>query len=109
MLKSCLCILFLIQGSTVFWGFNFLKVGGLKPYKLPECILAGGKKLYQRRFYKTGSQFYEMFPKRGILLHLTYRIWGFLHLKRPVQQGFKQLLGGVLVGDDVFFQLFGFG
>jgi len=39
--------------------------------------------------YKKGSRFYEMFPKRGILLHLSYRIWGFFHFKRPVQQGFE--------------------
>jgi len=43
-LKSCLRILFLSQGTTAVWGFNFLREGILKPFKLLKCILAGGKK-----------------------------------------------------------------
>jgi len=43
-LKSCLRILFLSQGTNAVWGFNFLRVGVLKPFKLLKCILAGGKK-----------------------------------------------------------------
>jgi len=41
---ACLRFLFQIQGTTVVWGFNFLRVGGLKPFKLLKCIFAGGKK-----------------------------------------------------------------
>jgi hypothetical protein len=43
-LKSCLRILFLSQGTNAVWGFNFLRVGGLKLFKLLKCILAGGRK-----------------------------------------------------------------
>jgi hypothetical protein len=43
-LKSCLGFLFQIQGTNAVWGFNFLRVGGVKPFKLLKCILAGGKK-----------------------------------------------------------------
>ena len=43
-LKSWLRILFLCQGTNAVWGFNFLRVGGVKPFKLLKCILAGGKK-----------------------------------------------------------------
>jgi len=43
-LKSCLRILFLSQGTNAVWGFNFLRVGGVKPFKLLECILVGEKK-----------------------------------------------------------------
>ena len=52
-LKSCLRILFLSQGTNAVWGFNFLRVGVLKPFKLLKCILAGGKKgkLFCNFFY----------------------------------------------------------
>ena len=43
-LKPCLRILFLSQGTNAVWGFNFLRVGVLKPFKLLKCILVGGKK-----------------------------------------------------------------
>jgi hypothetical protein len=32
-----------------------------------------------------------------------FRFFYFPHLKRLMQQSFEQLLGGLLVGDDVFF------
>ena len=35
---------FLSQGTNAVWGFNFLREGVLKPFKLLKCILAGGKK-----------------------------------------------------------------
>ena len=43
-LKPSLSILFKSQGTTAVWGFNFLRVGVLKPFKLLKCIHAGGKK-----------------------------------------------------------------
>ena len=43
-LKSCLPILFLSQGTNAVWGFNFLREGVLKPFKLLKCILVGGRK-----------------------------------------------------------------
>ncbi len=36
---------------------------------------------------------------------LTVYFFHFFHLKRLMQQCFKQLLGGLLVGDDVFFMV----
>jgi len=42
-----------MQGTNAVWGFNFLRVGGLKPFKLLKCILARGKKgkLFCNFFY----------------------------------------------------------
>jgi hypothetical protein len=33
-LNTCLPILFKSQGTNAVWGFNFLRVGVLKPFKL---------------------------------------------------------------------------
>ena len=52
-LKSWLRILFLSHGTNAVWGFNFLRVGVLKPFQLLKCTLAGGKKgkLFCNFFY----------------------------------------------------------